>query len=101
MNLTISNVGTGIVPWRVSTDKPWIKLSPQAGVAVGSDLRCLPSSPCARSATLTITVDARQVLGSDAGVVHIQGLGEGGGSQDIAVFVRTNVALGVPGLSKN
>ena len=99
--VTISNPGTGILSWLATANKSWIKLSASAGVAVGPDLVCLPSSPCNRSATLTISVDPSQLLGSDAGVVHIEGLGEAGGSQDVAVFVRTNIALGVPGVAKN
>jgi hypothetical protein len=97
----ISNTGTGIVPWRVSANKSWVTFSLQAGVAVGSDLRCLPASPCDRTAVLQISVDPNRVLGSDTAVVHIQGLGIGGGSQDIAVFVKANVAIGIPGTAKN
>jgi hypothetical protein len=41
------------------------------------------------------------VLGSDAAVVHVQGLGPGGSGADIAVFVRVNVAVGVPGTTRN
>ncbi|MBF6599613.1 MAG: hypothetical protein IVW36_03775 [Dehalococcoidia bacterium] len=99
--VTISNLGTGIAAWRVSTNKPWLKTSLQAGVAIGPDLPCLPTSPCQRTATLQISVDPRQLLGSDAGIVRVQGLGGAAGAQEIAVFVRTNVALGVPGLTKN
>jgi hypothetical protein len=99
--VTITNTGTGILSWRVSTNKSWLKTSLQAGVAIGPDLPCQSTSPCQRTATLQITVDPSQLLGSDAGVVHIQGLGLNAQSQDIAVFVRTNVALGIPGLTKN
>lgn len=97
----ISNTGTGIIPWRVSSNKAWIRVSNQAGVAVGSDLPCQPTSPCERTAVLKISVDPSQVLGSDAAVVHVQGLGPGGSGADIAVFVRVNVAVGVPGTTRN
>jgi hypothetical protein len=97
----ISNTGTGIVPWRVSANKSWVTFSLQAGVAVGSDLPCLKDSPCERTAVLKVSVDPSKVLGSDAAVVHIQGLGIGGGAQDIAVFIKVNVAIGIPGTAKN
>ncbi|MDP9237877.1 MAG: hypothetical protein M3P30_10880 [Chloroflexota bacterium] len=97
----ISNAGTGIVPWRVSANKSWVIVSQQAGVAVGSDLVCNPASPCDRTAVLKIGVDPSKIIGSDAAVVHIAGLGGGAVSQDIAVFIRVNVAIGVPGTTKN
>src|SRR6185295_20221101 len=78
----ISNSGTGIVPWRVSANKSWIKVSQQAGVAVGTDLPCAPKSPCERTAVLKISVDPSKILGSDAAVVRISGLGAAGGPQD-------------------
>ncbi len=98
--ITISNIGTGLVPWRASANKSWLILSVQAGVAAGIDLPCNPGAPCQRSATLTITVDPTKVLGSDSGIVHIQGLG-GLGSADVAVFLHTDTALGIPGVAKN
>jgi hypothetical protein len=100
-DVTISNTGTGLIPWRVTANKSWIKVSNQAGVAVGSDLPCKPGAPCVRTATLKISVDPSKVLGSDAAVVHIQGLGPGGAAADIGVFIRINVALGAPGTTRN
>jgi hypothetical protein len=97
----ISNIGTGLIPWRVSSNKSWIRVSNQAGVAVGNDLPCKPGAACERTAVLRISVDPSKVLGSDAAVVHIQGLGPGGKSADIAVFIRVNVAVGVPGTTRN
>jgi len=97
----ISNGGSGIVPWRVSANKSWVTVSQQAGVAVGNDLPCLPDSPCERTATLRISVDPSKVLGSDAAVVTIRGLGINGGMAEIALFVQVNVAIGVPGATKN
>jgi hypothetical protein len=100
-DVTISNPGTGLIPWRVTSNKSWIKVSNQAGVAVGSDLACQPGSPCLRTATLEISVDPTKILGSDAAVVHIQGLGPAAASADIAVFIRINVAIGIPGTTSN
>jgi hypothetical protein len=97
----ISNDGTGIVPWRVSANKSWVTFSSLAGVAVGDDLTCLPRSPCERDAVLKISVDPRKVIGSDAAVVRIRGLGENGRTAEIAVFIRVNVAIGIPGTTKH
>ena len=97
----ISNAGTGIVPWKATVNKSWVTVSAQAGVAIGAELTCNPGSPCDRSATLTISVDPRAIQGSDCAVLHIQGLGGAWNNQDVAIFVRTNVALGIPGTSKN
>jgi hypothetical protein len=97
----ISNTGTGIVPWKVSANKSWVTVSQQAGVAVGSDMPCSADAPCDRTAVLKISADPAKVLGSDAAVVTIEGLGLGGGKVEIAVFVQVNVAIGVPGTSRN
>ncbi len=97
----ISNSGTGLVPWRVSANKSWVKVSQQAGVAVGSEMPCLQASACERTAVLKISVDPSKVIGSDAAVVRITGLGAGVGGQDVAVFIRVNVAIGIPGTTKN
>ena len=97
----ISNIGTGIVPWKVSAEKAWVTTSLQAGVAVGSDLPCSNGSPCDRTAVLNISVDPTQLLGSDAAWVHITGLIPGVGTQDIAVIVRASVAIGIPGTTRN
>ena len=100
-DVRIANIGTGLIPWRVSSNKSWIKVSNQAGVAVGSELPCKPGAPCERTATLKISVDPSKVLGSDAAVVHIQGLGPDAKSADVAVFIHVNVAIGVPGTTRN
>jgi hypothetical protein len=99
--LHISNVGSGIVAWRVTSNKPWVKVSQVAGIAVGENLPCLSTSPCERTATLLISADPDRVLGSDAAVVTIRGIGHGGRLQDVAVFVHVNVAIGVPGTTRN
>jgi hypothetical protein len=98
-DLAIFNAGSGVLPWRVTANRPWVTVSEDAGVALGGDVPCAPG--CARNATLRISVDPRQILGSDAAVVRIEHLGIGGGVTEVALFVRVNVALGVPGTSKN
>jgi len=99
--LRISNTGSGIAAWRVTANKSWVTVSQLAGIAVGENLPCQPSSPCDRSATLRISVDPDKVLGSDAAVVTIRGIGHGARTQEIAVFVHANVAIGVPGTTRN
>jgi hypothetical protein len=99
--LLISNEGTGIVPWRVSANKSWVSFSTLAGVAVGDDLTCLANSPCERTAELRISVDPKKVTSSDAAVVTIKGLGVNGKTVEVAVFIRVNIAIGVPGTTKN
>jgi hypothetical protein len=101
VEVRISNTGTGIVPWKVTAEKSWVKTSLQAGVAVGQDLPCSAGSPCDRTAVLEISADATKLLGSDAAWVHIVGLIPGVGTQDIAVIVRASVAIGIPGTTKN
>lgn len=97
----ISNTNTGIVPWRVTANKSWVTVSQQAGVAVGADMQCAREAPCDRTAVLKISADPTKVLGSDAAIVKIEGLGIGGGTVEIAVFVQVNVAIGVPGTTRN
>jgi hypothetical protein len=99
--LRISNVGSGIVAWRVTANKSWVTVSQVAGIAVGDNLPCERNSPCERAATLRISVDPDRVLGSDAAVLTIRGIGHGGRIQEIAVFVRANVAIGIPGTTRN
>ncbi len=90
VTVNISNTGSGITSWRAAANKPWVRLSQQAGVAVAPDMSCLPGSPCQRVAALTISVDPSQITGNDAAVVRIFGLGLTTTEQDVAVFVRTS-----------
>lgn len=101
VEVRISNAGSGIVPWRVSANKSWVRVSQQAGVAVGAELECARGAPCERTAVLRLSVDPSQIIGSDAAVVRIEGLGIGARAQEIALFVRVNVAIGIPGTAKD
>ena len=85
--ITLSNTGTGIASWRASADKPWITLSDQAGVAVGADLACQPSSPCDRNATLQISIDPKLLLSNNSATVTIRGLGPNPVTYQVPVFV--------------
>lgn len=99
--LRISNKGSGIGVWRVTASEPWVTVSNIAGVAIGDDLKCLDKSPCERTAVLTVSVDPRKIKGSDTAVLRIKGLGEAGETYEVAVFVRVNVAIGIPGTTRN
>jgi hypothetical protein len=101
VEIRVRNEGTGITPWRVSANKPWVRVSHRAGASVGADLPCLPSSPCERETVLRISVDPALVSGTDAAVLRIQGLGEANEAAEIAVFVQINFAIGVPGTSRD
>lgn len=88
--ITIANAGTGIEAWRVSANKPWVRLSQQAGVAVGPDLPCASIAPCERTTSLVISIDPAQVLSDDSAVISVRGLAPNASEQDIALFVRIN-----------
>lgn len=64
--VTISNIGSGILAWRVKHQQDWIAVDKQAGVALSRDVPCAEESPCQRSATLTITVAPEQAPSPNA-----------------------------------
>ena len=55
--VTISNIGAGILAWRAKPGQSWISVDKQGGVALGPDVPCAEDAPCERSPTLTITVN--------------------------------------------
>jgi hypothetical protein len=57
-DVTIANIGSGILSWRAKRGQTWIHVNKQGGVALGPAVPCAPDSPCERSPTLRITVDA-------------------------------------------
>jgi len=95
----ITNPGTGITAWRVTSNKSWVTVTPAAGVAIGDDLPC--NNACDRGATVQISADPSKVTGSDAAIVRVQGIGGTREAFQIAVFLRVNVAIGVPGTTRN
>jgi len=54
--IKISNIGQGILSWRVDHDQQWFAIDKQAGVALGSDVVCSSGASCERDATLRITI---------------------------------------------
>ena len=67
LDLTITNTGSGVLPWRITANRPWVTVSEEAGVALGGDVPCAPG--CGRNATVRLSVNPRQILGSDAAAV--------------------------------
>jgi len=99
--LTIKNTGTGILSWLAIPSAPWVVASPMAGVAAGPDLSCAPSSPCERTATLTISVDpTRLPPGTNQATLTILAPGI---NRSYAVTVTTTavIRIGVPGVTHN
>jgi hypothetical protein len=99
--LTISNTGTGVLPWMATPSAPWVVVSPMAGVAVGPDLPCAPSSPCQRAATLTVTVDpTRLPPGTNQAALTILAPGINR-SYVVSVTSVAIIRIGVPGVTHN
>ena len=70
--VTLSNAGTGILPWRARSTVPWITVDKQGGVALGAEVPCgAEDDSCIRSPTLTITVGEPQ---SSSGSVDVESL---------------------------
>ncbi len=85
--VTISNIGTGIMSWRTKPAKAWVHVDKIAGVALGAAVPCAPSAPCDRSATITITTGEKQ----GAGWVDVESLTTGETVRIYVVTVRFDV----------
>ena len=75
--VTISNTGSGILAWRAKPEQPWLRVNKKAGVVLGSGVSCTPDEPCARSVTLTITVNTALAPATGLGAVTIESLTTG------------------------
>jgi hypothetical protein len=62
-DVTIANVGQGILPWRARPGQTWITIDQQAGVALSGDVPCESEDSCVRSPALHITVDGDHATG--------------------------------------
>jgi hypothetical protein len=89
--VTISNSGSGIVPWRINVGQSWISVDKQGGVALSSNAYC--SSTCQRTATITI----RSSQQSRPGWVDVENLITGG-KQRITVSL-TNFDVNCDGVT--
>jgi hypothetical protein len=100
-SVTIGNGGTGVLAWRATASKPWVKISDPAGVALGQDMPCTSPSLCNRSPTIEISVDPRTApTGSEKAAVTIESLTTGE-KREITVSVVVIVRIGIPGVSRN
>jgi len=100
-NLTIRNTGTGILSWMAIPSASWLVASPAAGVAVGPDLSCASSSPCERSATVTVSVDpTRLPPGTNRATLTILAPGMNR-SYTVTVTTVAVIRIGVPGVTRN
>jgi len=99
--LTIRNTGKGILSWMAIPSAPWVVANPPAGVAVGQDLSCAPSSPCQRSATVTVSVDPTKLPpGTNKAKLTILAPGING-SYAVTVTTVAVIRIGVPGVTHN
>lgn len=76
--ITISNPGSGILPWRARPQQSWIRVNKQAGIALGASVPCTPGYPCARTTTLTISIITASAPQNGEGQVVIENLITGG-----------------------
>jgi hypothetical protein len=99
--LIISNQGSGMLSWMAVPSASWLKVTPQAGVAIDSALACAPGAPCNRQARLTISADpARLSGGTQTATLRIVSPATNETST-VTVSVVSIVKLGVPGITRN
>ena len=97
--IDIRNVGTGVLAWRATTSDLFLVLSPPAGAAAGSDLRCA-IGPCPVG-RLTVTVNPTLLpTTSTSGTIRIENANGSGSATIIEVQVIADFAIGAPGTSR-
>jgi hypothetical protein len=77
----ISNIGSGILSWRVKVITPWVRVNRQAGVALPAFMVC--TTPCDRRPRVTISFAPNAPPGA-FGAIHVTNLITGN-SQGILV----------------
>lgn len=97
VELTISNSGSGILPWRITSTKTWVRLSATAGVALGERVSC---GDCERSQTIEVSVDPKRAPPGETAVLRVENLVTGE-KTEIALFLGTAYRIGAPGVTKN
>ncbi len=91
---TIRNTGTGLLVYRLAADQPWLDLSVDGGIAIGSDWLVASGRP--RDATVEVRLQAEALgEGFHQAVILVEALLPGGGTQTHAVAVEVN-KQGVP-----
>ena len=97
--IDIRNAGTGVLAWQASTSDPFLVLSPPAGAAAGSDLRCA-IGPCPLG-RLTVTVNPTLLPTTNtSGTIRIQNANGTGAVVIIEVEVVADFVIGAPGTSR-
>ena len=97
--VTIRNGGTGVLTWLATTSDRFLVLSPPAGAAAGSDMKCI--SPGCPDGQLVITVNPTLLPTARAsGVIHLTSPNAGGQTVDITVNVTAEFSIGAPGTSR-
>ena len=98
--IRIHNGGTGAMTWLATSTDRFLVLSPPAGVAVGSDIRCTASDSCP-DGILTITVNPTLLPASRAnGTIRLSSPNGVGQQIDILVDVSAEFSIGAPGTSR-
>ena len=96
----VRNAGTGVMTWIATTTDRFLVLSPPAGVAIGSDLRCTGAEECP-DGSLVITVNPTLLPASRASGTIVLSSPNGSGQQvTIVVDVSAEFAIGAPGTSR-
>jgi len=97
--IDVRNTGTGVLAWFASTSDPFLVLSPPAGAAAGTDLRCTVA-PCP-AGRLTVTVNPTLLPTTNtSGTIRIQNANGVGSVAVIEVQVIADFAIGAPGTSR-
>ncbi len=96
----IHNGGTGVMTWIATTTDRFLVMSPPAGVAIGSDLRCVQSEACP-DGTLVVTINPTLLPASRAsGTITLSSPNGGGQQVTIVVDVSAEFSIGAPGTSR-
>lgn len=82
-SFTVVNSGSGVLGYRASSTASWLKVSPSAGVALGSDLD-------AKEGTVQLAIDAATLApGTHTAEVRVESLYPAGTLQTVRVTIET------------
>ncbi|MGQ9571567.1 MAG: BACON domain-containing protein [Dehalococcoidia bacterium] len=93
--VTISNPGTGVLPWRAIPSASWLQLSPGQGLALGTDLGNITS-------TLTIQANLTGLPKNKyVGTITLEAPYAGGSPKTMTVTVNVRAQSFLPGITKS
>ncbi len=99
--VTVTNSGTGILVWSAVPSANWIIVEPPAGVSLGADVACNASVGCARTSTITISVNPVLLPQAMAqGSVTIAGSNAAGAPVVVPISVQADFDTGASGTSR-